>query len=503
MEGITFMAVLGIDIGTSSCKTVLVDLTGVVLAQATSSYPLSTPHPFWSEQAPEDWWNALVLSVREILKQYPNIEIQGIGLSGQMHGLVLTDKNNAVLRPAILWNDGRSQKECELLYQHSSILLKETGNLPLAGYPAPKILWVQGNEPAIWKKVHKIALPKDYLRFRLTGTWVTDMSDGSGTLLMNVEKRKWSDAALELCQMDANRVPELVEGTKISGYLTKEAAQTLGLKSGIPVVGSAGDQSAAAIGMGCNNPGQTMISLGTSGVVFTITQGYQKNTEKAINSFCHALPNTWFHMGVTLSAAGSLQWYRDTCAINMNFNVLCESAQNVSIGADDLFFLPYLTGERTPHCNPFLRAAFIGLSRRHSQAHLTRAVLEGVGFGIYEAILLMRAGGIDIREATMAGSGAQSAVWLQLLADIFNIPLIQTESSDVGPALGAARLAILGCIGGKIEEICPQPKSIKHFLPNFSAVLQYQPIMQRFQALSPLLKGHFSPTIANRTVLTE
>jgi xylulokinase len=284
----------------------------------------------------------------------------------------------------------------------------------------------------------------------------------------------------------------LVEGNEVRGYLSKNAANILNLTPGIPVVGGAGDQAAAAIGMGCITPQRTMISLGTSGVVFATTKHFQKNSQKAINNFCHALPNTWFHMGVMLSAAGSLQWYRDTCAMNSNFDELCNSITETPIGADDLIFLPYLTGERTPHCDPFVRGAFIGLSRRHTQTHLTRAVLEGIGFGLYESILLMKEGGIDISEAIMTGMGTRSAVWMQLLANIFNLPLIQAEGSDVGPALGAARLAILGCTSKTIEEICYPPQTIKRFIPNSTSSLVYQKIMQRFQMLYPCLKEYYA-----------
>lgn len=492
------MGFLGIDLGTSSCKTVLVNDTGTVIQQASYSYPLSTPKPFWSEQCPEDWWQALILSVRAVLHASP-IEIKGIGLSGQMHGLVLLDKQGQVLRPAILWNDGRAQPECELLCQKVPSFLQEIGNYPLVGHPAPKILWVQRHEPEVWKNVKTLCLPKDYLRFRLTNELATDMSDGAGMLLMNVKERAWSPLMLEACKITENSIGRLVEGCEIGGFLSQDAAALLEIKAGIPIVGGGGDQAAAAVGAGCVKPGQTMISLGTSGVVLTTTNGYQKNQEAAINNFCHALPNTWFHMGVMLSAAGSLQWYRDTCALNIGFDELCDSAKSIGIGSDDLLFLPYLTGERTPHCDPYLRGAFIGLSRRHTQAHLTRAVLEGIGFGLYESILLMRKAGNSIKQATMTGMGTRSSVWMQMLTDIFNIDLLQNEAAEVGPALGAARLAMIGCTGANIDEVCSSNPSVKHFVPNSAVSCEYQSIMKRFQTLYPLLKGHFQEPLLNRT----
>lgn len=297
---------------------------------------------------------------------------------------------------------------------------------------------------------------------------------------------------LKACNIDESYLGRLVEGCEISGQLSLEAAEILNLKAGIPIVGGAGDQPAAAIGMGCISAGQTLISLGTSGVVLSITDQYQENFDKSLNNCCHALPNTWFHMGVMLSAAGSLQWYRDTCAVDLDFNSLCEETKNVSIGSEGLFFLPYLTGERTPHCDPYLKGAFIGLSRKHERAHLSRAVLEGIGMGLYQSLALIQKSGISIKEALINGAGTQSKVWMQMIADIFKIRLIQPEKAEAGPALGAARLALIGCCQVDKKEICATGNSINYFEPKPEASSLYQEKLAQFQRLYPLMKEYSS-----------
>jgi xylulokinase len=484
------MAVLGIDLGTSGCKTVLVSRDGAILASATASYPLSTPKPLWSEQDPHDWWNGLVASVKAVVAKCPNETIEGIGIGGQMHGATLLDANDQVVRPAILWNDGRCQAECDLIHKKFPGVIKETGNRALVGFTAPKLLWVQKHEPKLWKQVRTVLLPKDYLRLRLTGEKVAEMSDGAGMLLLDVAKRRWSAKMLKVCNIDESYLGRLIEGTEIGGRLTASAAAELGIPAGVPVVGGAGDQAAGAVGAGCVTPGQTTISLGTSGVVFTTTKGYSPEKDGRLHTFCHALPKTWHQMGVMLSAAGSLQWYRDTCAPGVDFGDLCTAAGEAPRGAEGLTFLPYLTGERTPLCDAQARGAFIGLTRLHTQRHLTRAVLEGISFGLAESLRLIRAAGTKVAEATVTGGGTRSDVWMQILADVCDARIVLREGADAGPGVGGARLALVGACGVSIKQACAPGPVVKTFTPDKKAVKEYAKIAERFRALYPAIRGY-------------
>ncbi len=486
------MAVLGIDLGTSGCKTVVVDRDGRILASATAEYALSTPKPLWSEQDPEDWWRGLVASVREALAKVPGTTVEGIGIGGQMHGATLLDAQDRVLRPAILWNDGRCQAECDLLHQRVRTLIKETGNRALVGFTAPKLLWVQRHEAKLWKQVRTVLLPKDYLRFRLTGDKVAEMSDGAGMLLMDVAKRRWSQKVLKACGIDESYLGRLIEGTEVSGTVSAAAATELGIPAGVPVVGGAGDQAAGAVGAGCVKPGQTTIAIGTSGVVFTTTKGYAPEKDGRLHTFCHALPKTWHQMGVMLSAAGSLQWYRDTMAPGVDFGELCAEAGTGPLGAEGLTFLPYLTGERTPLCDPNARGAFIGLTRMHERKHLTRAVLEGICVGLGESLRLIRAAGTTVKEATVTGGGTRSAAWMQILADVCDVTVVLRAGADAGPALGGARLALVGACGVPIAKACAPGPIERSFAPDRKAVKAYAPVAERFRALYPVLKPFFS-----------
>lgn len=484
------MAVLGIDLGTSGCKTVLVSRDGRILAQATAEYPLSTPKPLWSEQDPHDWWKGLVASVKTVIAKYPNEPIEGIGIGGQMHGATLLDADDQVVRPAILWNDGRCQAECDLIHKKFPGVIKETGNRALVGFTAPKLLWVQKHEPKNWKRVRTVLLPKDYLRLRLTGEKVAEMSDGAGMLLLDVAKRRWSAKMLKVCKIDESYLGRLIEGTEVGGKVTAEAAAELGIPAGVPVVGGAGDQAAGAVGAGCASPGQTTIALGTSGVVFTTTKGYSPEKDGRLHTFCHALPKTWHQMGVMLSAAGSLQWYRDTCAPGVDFSDLCTAAGDAPRGAEGLTFLPYLTGERTPLCDAQARGAFIGLTRMHTQKHLTRAVLEGISLGLAESLRLIRAAGTTVAEATVTGGGTRSDVWMQILADVCNARIVLREGADAGPALGGARLALVGACGVPIKVACAPGPVVKTFTPDKKAVKEYAKIAERFRALYPAIRDY-------------
>jgi xylulokinase len=484
------MAVLGIDLGTSGCKTVLVGRDGAIIATATASYPLSTPRPMWSEQDPHDWWRGVCASVRAVVSQAPGEAVEGIGIGGQMHGATLLDADGQVLRPAILWNDGRCQEECDLLHERVKDLIRETGNRALVGFTAPKLLWVQRHEPKLWKRVRTVLLPKDYLRFRMTGERVAEMSDGAGMLLMDVAKRRWSAKVLRACRIDASYLGRLIEGTAIAGHVTADAAAELGIPAGVPVVGGAGDQAAGAVGAGCVTPGSTTIAIGTSGVVFTTTKGYAPDRQGRLHTFCHALPGRWHQMGVMLSAAGSLQWYRDTCAPGVDFGELCVEAGTAPRGADGLTFLPYLTGERTPHCDAQARGAFIGLARLHGRAHLTRAVLEGICCGLADSLDLIRDAGTRVAEATVTGGGTRSDVWMQMLADIGNVRVVLRAGADAGPALGGARLALIGCCGVSAAAACAPGPVERTFAPDKAAVKAYRQIRLRFQRLWPAIRPY-------------
>ncbi len=483
------MAVLGIDLGTSGCKAIVVERDGSILATAMAEYPLSSPKPLWSEQDPADWWRGLVESVRAALASAPRAVIEGIGLSGQMHGATLLDAQHQVVRPAILWNDGRCQAECDLLHKKVPKLIKETGNRALVGFTAPKLLWVQRHEPKVWKRVRKVLLPKDWLRWKLTGDFVAEMSDGAGMLLMDVAKRRWSKTMLAACNIDESYLGRLVEGSAVSGTVTPAAAAELGVPAGIPAIGGGGDQAAGAVGAGCVKPGQTTIALGTSGVVFTTTKGYAPDKQGRLHTFCHAIPGTWHQMGVMLSAAGSLQWYRDTFFPGTDFGVLCDEAGTAPIGADGLLFLPYLTGERTPHCDPEARGAFIGLTRRHQRAHLTRAVLEGICLGLADSLALIRASGTTVREATVTGGGTRSDVWMQIMADVCNARMILRSGADAGPALGAARLALIGACGVSVARACAPGPVAGTFAPKASQVRAYAVLAERFRRAYPALRA--------------
>jgi xylulokinase len=486
----TPMAVLGIDLGTSGCKTVLVSRDGRILATATAEYPLSTPKPLWSEQDPHDWWRGLVSSVRSVIAACSGETIEGIGIGGQMHGATLLDAEDRVVRPAILWNDGRCQAECDLIHKRFPGVVKETGNRALVGFTAPKLLWVQRHEAKLWKRVRSVLLPKDYLRFRLTGEKVAEMSDGAGMLLLDVAKRRWSAKMLRICGIDESYLGRLIEGSEIGGTVTAAAAAELGIPSGVPVVGGAGDQAAGAVGAGCVSPGQTTISLGTSGVVFTTTKGYRPEKDGRLHTFCHALPRVWHQMGVMLSAAGSLQWYRDTCAPGVDFTALCDAAGEAPRGAEGLVFLPYLTGERTPLCDARARGAFIGLTRRHTRQYLTRAVLEGISLGLAESLRLIRDAGTTVKEATVTGGGTRSDVWMQILADVCDTRIVLREGADAGPALGGARLALVGACGVPLKTACAPGPVVKSFAPERKAVKEYAAIAGRFRTLYPAISAY-------------
>ena len=457
---------LGIDIGTSGTKVIAIDESGKLVATASAEYELDTPKPQWAQQNPADWWDAVCSCCREITAKIGADDIAGIGLSGQMHGLVLLDENGVVLRPAILWNDNRTQKQCEQIVEivGRETLTSETANPALTGFTAPKILWVRQNEPQIYERARMMLLPKDYVRYELTGEFATEVSDASGTLLLNVPHRRWSEIVCQKLEIPLDYLPRVYESYEVSGQISARAAQLTGLKEGTPVVGGGGDQAAGAVGNGIVQSGIISVATGTSGVVFAFADTPSVDPQLRMHTFCHAVPGKWHVMGVMLSAGGSLRWYRDTLArseksvaAHMNidaYELIAREADTVAAGSEGLLFLPYLTGERTPHPDPLARGAFVGLTVRHTKAHMARAVLEGVSYGLRDSLEIMKSMGVSIGNIRCSGGGAKSSVWRQIQADVFNYPL-STIAIDEGPALGAALLAGVG-VGtySSVEEAC-------------------------------------------------
>jgi len=439
---------LGIDVSTTGAKALLIAATGEVVASASTPLTVSTPHPLWSEQAPADWWDGIVTSIRRVLAE-SGVEtgaIAAIGLTGQMHGLVLLDENGEVLRPAILWNDQRTGAQCDEIRERvgRERLIRITGNDALTGFTAPKVLWVREHEPDVYARARHLLLPKDYIRFRLTGEYALDRAGGSGTLLFDLGRRDWSEEVVEALEIPREWLPPTHEGPQVTGRVSAEAAEATGLLAGTPVVGGGGDQAAGAVGVGAVVPGIISLVLGTSGVVFATTAGPLVEPEGRLHAFCHAVPGRWHFMGVMLSAAGSLRWYRDAVAGGADYRALDEEAAAVEPGSEGLLFLPYLTGERTPHPDPLARGAFVGLTVRHERAHLTRAVLEGVAFGLKDSFELIQGSGMGpVREVRVSGGGAQSPLWRQIIADVLGTEL-RTVATTEGAAYGAAILAAVG-----------------------------------------------------------
>jgi xylulokinase len=487
---------LGIDSSTTATKALLMDASGEVRAVASSEYTYETPQPLWTEQHPNLWWQATAASIRELLaqSQVDAAEVEGVGLTGQMHGLVVLDKDGQVLRPAILWNDQRTGAECDEIRQllGKERLIQITGNNALTGFTAPKILWVKNHEPEVFAQVRQILLPKDYVRWKLTGVYATDKAGGAGTLLFDIRQRDWSEEVVRALGIDPAWLPPTFEGTAITGRLTPEAAEATGLRTGTPVVGGGGDQAAAAVGTGTVVEGIVSLSLGTSGVVFASADRPIVEPEGRLHAFCHAVPGTWHLMGVMLSAAGSLRWYRDTLAPEVEFDALVEPAGEVPPGSDGLLFLPYLTGERTPYPDPLARGAFVGLTVRHTRAHLTRSVLEGVAFGLRDSFELMKEAGLAaITQVRITGGGARSALWRQILADVLNSELITVNTVE-GAAYGAALLAATGT--GTFADVPSACAAVIHATGSTvpgPATEDYEAAYPLYRALYPALRETF------------
>ncbi len=488
---------LGIDISTTGAKALLMDATGAVITTATTALPLSTPKPLWSEQDPHDWWNGIVASIRQALAQAgaTGDDVTAIGLTGQMHGLTLLDKNGDALRPAILWNDQRTGAQCDEIRARvgKARFIQITGNDALTGFTAPKILWVRENEPGVYAKGAHVLLPKDYVRYKLTGDYAADKADSAGTILFDVKARDWSAEVLEKLEIPREWMPRTHEGPEVTGVISAEAAALTGLKAGTPVVGGGGDQAAGAVGVGAVESGIVGLVLGTSGVVFASTDAPYIEKDGLLHAFCHAVPGAWHLMGVMLSAAGSLQWHRDTLAPGVGFDDLLAPAANVPAGAEGLFFLPYLTGERTPYPDPLARAGFIGLTLRHALPHLTRAVLEGVAFGLRDSMELVKGAGLgEIKQIRVSGGGAKSPLWRQILADVIGSELVTVNTTE-GGAFGAALLAAVGAgVWATVPEACRATiKVVSATSPQPAQVKVYNDLYPLYRGLYPALKPTF------------
>lgn len=488
---------LGIDISTTGAKALLIDEQGGVVSSATTPLSLSTPRPLWSEQDPAEWWSGAANSIRQALAQAgaSGEQVKAVGLTGQMHGLALMDIQGRVLRPAILWNDQRTAAECEEITQKMGFkrLLHLTGNKALTGFTAPKILWVRNHEPHLYAQAAHVLLPKDYVRYCLTGDYAVDKADGSGTMLFDLQARDWSQEVLDCLQIPRSWMPRSYEGPEVTGVINARGATATGLMPGTPVMAGGGDQAAQAVGVGAVTPGIVALTLGTSGVVFATTPGPLIEPQGRLHAFCHSTPGAWHFMGVMLSAAGSLQWYRDTLAPGLAFDNLLAPAQNIPAGAEGLFFLPYLTGERTPHPDPLARAGFVGLTVRHTQAHLTRAVLEGVAFGLRDSMELIRGAGLgDIQQIRVSGGGAKSGLWRQILADVMEAELVTVNTTE-GAAYGAALLAGVGCgVWASAPEAAQATiRLTSRTTPQAEQAAAYAQAYPIYQGLYPALKPTF------------
>lgn len=478
---------LGLDIGTSAAKAVLLDDADRVVAQASAPVPISRPRPLWSEQDPQAWWTAGVAAISG-LPVRGRATVRGVGLSGQMHGAVALDGEGRTLRPAILWNDGRSQAQCAELERIEPATRAITGNAAMPGFTAPKLLWMREHEPELFAQVRTVLLPKDYVRLRLTGECVSDPSDAAGTLWLDVGERRWSPAMLAACGLDERRMPRLVEGSQVSGRLTAGAARLLGLPR-VPVAGGGGDNAAGAIGAGVVEPGDAFLSLGTSGVVFAVSDGFRPGPSRGLHAFCHALPGRWHQMAVILSAAACLDWAARTCGYQDVPAALADAEQ-----ADDAHvptFLPYLSGERTPHDDPHASGVLFGLTHDTGRAEIVRAVQEGVAFALADGLDAVRAAGTDPAALVAIGGGARSRGWGGILATTLDRSLEYRADGEVGPALGAARLARLAVTGEPFDAVCAKRALLDAIEPDRALADRLAPRLALFRRLYPDLRDAF------------
>ncbi len=483
---------LGIDVGTSAVKAILVDERQAAVAEADMPLQVSRPQDLWSEQDPEAWWQAVQHAIEQLRTRNPAVlaDVRGIGLSGQMHGAVLLDDAGHPLRPAILWNDGRSFREAQELRELHPELSHAMGVIPMPGFTAPKLLWLARHEPETFRAVRKVLLPKDYIRLRLTGSAVTEMSDAAGTWWLDEAARDWSDEALAATGLTRDHMADLVEGSQPSGVVRAEVAQQWGLRGDVVVAGGGGDAAAGAVGLGAIEDGSAFISLGTSGQLFVTTQDFSPAPEALVHSFCHAVPGRWFQMAAMLNGASCLAWAAGL--LKADIGELLRETEAAYRAPSNLVFLPYLAGERTPHNDPYARGVFFGLSPESRQTDLAQAVLEGVAFSFADAKQCLAQAGTQLTHAGMIGGGSRSTFWTKIFASVLDVPLMRYEGSDKGPAFGAARLARLASTGEAPEAVCTAPAVIETIEPDPRLVELYAPRIEAFRSLYRALKPEFA-----------
>jgi xylulokinase len=501
------MYIMGIDVGTTGVKTILVSEKGKLIAESTHSYPLLSPKPSWFEQNPDDWWKATVLSIKQMIEEagIDTSGIIGIGLSGQYHGLVLLDKNHNVLRPSILWNDQRTAVQSNYIQKKvgPKKLLRICATNGAPYFTACKLQWVRDNEPEIFEKIYKMILPKDYIRVKLTGEFTTDVTDASGTLFLDIKKRQWSDIMPDYLDIDRSILPGLVESPQVSGVISKSASKETGLKTGTPVAGGAGDQAAAAVGIGIVGEGIASYSIGTSGVIYAATDDIKIDERGRVNTFCHAVPGKWCLLACINSAAGSYQWYLDKLALwekskakeqgKKIYELIEEEAAQATIGSDKLIFLPYLAGERHPYTDPNARGVFFGLHAGHGKSHIVRSILEGVSFSFRDCLEVMKEHNIAINEIRATGGGAQSRLWMDIQVNVNGEPISLMDADAGGAAFGAAILGMVCAdIYPSVMDACTEiVETGEKLIPDKKKSERYNEIYNLFHTLYPLLKNSY------------
>ncbi len=480
---------LGLDFGTSSVKGVLIDARQKIIATAASPLTVSRPQSGWSEQNPEHWWKAANAVVKALGKMKPKAiaAVEGIGLSGQQHGATLLDRHGKVLRPCILWNDTRSFEECKDILAREPRAMEISGNIPLAGFTAPKLMWVKKHEPKIFDAVDKVLLPKDYIRYRMTGEFASDMSDSSGTYWLDVEKRQWSDELLKATFMRRDQMPALFEGSDATGTLTAAVAKTWGMPKMPVVAGGGGDNAASACGIGAVHDGDAFVSIGTSGVMFVSNATYSPNSAKAVHAFCHAVPGTWHQMGVILSATASLEWLAGI--LKTPAPKLTKALGAKLTGPSSALFLPYLSGERTPVGDAQVRGLMMGLGHETDAKTMTHAVLDGVAFAFRDSLEALKDAGTDVKRVMAVGGGTHSELWLKIIATVLGVPVDLPVAGDVGGAFGAARMGLMAATGASYKSVCTTPKIAKTIQPDAKLKPAYDVAYARYAKIYPAIKG--------------
>ena len=490
------MNFLGIDVGTGGSRVVVIDENGKVTASANAAHAdFASPEIGWAEQSPDDWWRVVVAAIREVLRNVKAEEIGAIGFSGQMHGSVFLDETDTVIRPALLWCDQRTGKQCAEITEKTGAenLINLVSNPAVTGFALPKLLWLRENEPENWEKVKTVLLPKDYIRLKLSGDKASDVADSSGTLLFDVKRRKWSNEMLDAFEINKNLLPKVYESIDVTGKISKSAAEETGLKEGTLLVAGAGDNASGAIGMGITEAGKTSATIGTSGVIFAVTDAPKLDLKGRIHTLCHAIPARWHNTGVTLAAGLSLKWFRANFGEGKSFDELTDEAAKIPAGADGAIWLPYLMGERTPHLDPNARAAFVGLTASHTRAHLTRAVLEGVAFSLRDSLEIFKESGAEISSVRLGGGGAKSKLWRQIQSDVYG-KTVEIIEADEGAAFGAAILAGVGFGHWKtVDEACEKTIRVVEIIePNQEAFEKlsrnYEAYKMLYSALRPAMR---------------